>query len=531
MYDRRGLNQQRSLARAALTVSAATVLSTLTGFAMRLVLAARFGAGAQLDAFYTAFRLPDLLFNLLAGGALASAFIPTFTARLAQSQIALAWSLARRVATFVFFGMALVAAVCTIFAPQLVAWLIAPGFDATQSALTVSLMRVMLISTVIFGVSGLLMGVLQANQQFLAPALAPSVYNLGILFGAVTLSGLGIMGAAIGVALGALLHLLVQLPALRNILKTQNLSTPHAPFTAKDADLKNILRLMLPRMLGMGATQVNFLINTRLASAMGDGAVSSLNLAWSLMLMSLAVMAQAMGIVMLPALSAHAARGERSVFGAQLTRSLSVVLLLSLAASVGLILLGQPLIRLLFERNAFDAQSTQYVSFALTWFAVGLIGHSALELLTRGFYALQDTLRPVIIGVCAVLLNIVLSVVLSRMFAQIGWLPFGGVALANSIATLLEAAIMLWLLARRATLTADTLRGLRDDFAKAIAAAVVMALVLYAVRAQFGAGIAAILLAVVLGGAVFFGVNVLLRHSALGMLAARFTRKSKTPQS
>ncbi|MCL4506111.1 MAG: murein biosynthesis integral membrane protein MurJ, partial [Chloroflexi bacterium] len=208
----------RSLARTAAIVGIAYVLSNLTGLGQRIIVTSQFGTSVEYDAFNAAFRIPDLLFSLLAGGALASAFIPTFTTRLSRNQQALAWKLALAVAGLVFAIMSLIAVVAALFAPFVVRAIIAPGFDEQQVALTAALMRMMLISTVIFGVSGLLMGVLQSNNSFLAPAIAPSIYNIGIIYGALALRSQGIYGVATGVVIGAGLHLAVQLPALARVL-------------------------------------------------------------------------------------------------------------------------------------------------------------------------------------------------------------------------------------------------------------------------------------------------------------------------
>ena len=204
-----------SLANASLVIAASYVVSNLAGFLARALINARFGAGIEQDAFRAAFNIPDLLFNLLAGGALASAFIPTYTGRLAKGERGLAWQLARRVALLVFVVIGVLAALATVFAPVLIAQFIAPGLPAEGQRLTASLMRIMLLSTVIFSVSGLLMGILQSNGRFLAPAIAPVLYNLGQIVGALLLTqSFGIHGLAYGVVLGALAHLLVQIPAL-----------------------------------------------------------------------------------------------------------------------------------------------------------------------------------------------------------------------------------------------------------------------------------------------------------------------------
>jgi putative peptidoglycan lipid II flippase len=506
--------QRRSLAQAAALVGAAYVLSNLAGFVQRVIVASRFGTGQELDAFNAALRVPDLLFNVLAGGALASAFIPIFTGHLTNNQQPLAWALARRVAVIVFAVMSAIALVAIVLAEPITRVLIAPGFSDAQVALTASLMRIMLVSTVIFGVSGLLMGVLQSNGAFLAPAIAPALYNLGIILGAVLLSNLGIFGPAIGVVIGALLHLSVQVPTLRQLVIGKWVTTEaqaQSPITNYQlrSDARQILLLMLPRVIGLAAVQINLIVNTRLASRMDAGAVSALNIAFAIMILPQAAIAQAIGTVLFPAISANAARGERAAFGAAITRALSVIIALSMPATVGLIVLGQPLIRLLFERGEFTAQSTAQVSFALQMFAVGLVAHSVLEVVTRGFYALKDTARPVALAVASMALNIALSVALADAFARAGWMPFGGVALANAIATTLETVALYWILARREPGIAT--RTIVLALGKAAVASVAMGLVLVAWLAVMGSGAFATVAALVIGGLVYFAAAFALR--------------------
>ncbi|HEY3289712.1 MAG TPA: murein biosynthesis integral membrane protein MurJ [Anaerolineae bacterium] len=501
----------RQLARTAVIVGIAYVLSNLTGLGQRIIVTSRFGTSAEYDAFNAAFRIPELLFSLLAGGALASAFIPTFTARLSQNQQHSAWRLARTIAGLVFAFMSIVAIAAAVLAPFIIRTIVAPGFDDAQVDLTVGLMRLMLISTVIFGVSGLMMGVLQANNSFLMPAIAPSIYNFGIIFGALVLRSLGIYGVAIGVVLGAALHLLVQLPALVSVWrksKAEAASTANEPMPELQSDIRNVIRLMGPRILGLGAVQVNLIVTVSLASGMGEGAVSALNIAFATLILPQAAIAQAIATVLFPTISAHAARGEREQFAHTLTRAINVVIALSAPAAIGLILLGQPIIRILFERNTFTSESTSAVAFALMWYGVGLVGHSVLEVVTRGFYALQDTMRPVILSVVSMAANIALSLLLAGLFRSLDLPPFGGLALANSIATGVETAVLYALLARRVpelnqhqTLVAAV---------KSSLATIVMAVSIWLWLSFLGNGVIAALVAIVAALIVYIGASWLL---------------------
>lgn len=507
----------RQLARTAVIVGIAYVLSNLTGLGQRIIVTSRFGTSTEYDAFNAAFRIPELLFSLLAGGALASAFIPTFTARLSQNQQRSAWRLARAVAGLVFAFMSLVAIVAAVLAPFIVRTIVAPGFDDAQVDLTIGLMRLMLISTVIFGVSGLMMGVLQANNSFLMPAIAPSIYNLGIIFGALGLRVLGIYGVAIGVVLGAAMHLLIQAPALVSVWRkskaeaaatAEPVATAGEPLPELQSDIRNVIRLMGPRILGLGAVQVNLIVTVSLASGMGAGAVSALNIAFATLILPQAAIAQAIATVLFPTISAHAARGEREQFAHTLTRAINVVIALSAPAAIGLILLGQPIIRILFERNTFNSESTSAVAFALMWYGVGLVGHSVLEVVTRGFYALQDTMRPVILSVVSMAANIVLSLLLASLFRSLSLPPFGGLALANSIATGIETAVLYALLAQRVPELNQ--RQTLVAAVKSSLASAVMAVSIWLWLSFLGNGIVAALVAIIAALIVYFGAAWLL---------------------
>lgn len=417
----------------------AFIVSRILGLVREIVIGARFGTSAEYDAYLAAFRLPDLLYVLIAGGALASAFIPTFTRYLTAGDRLGAWRLTSAVVNIVTLILATAAALAAIFAPVLVATLIAPGFDPATQALTVSLMRVMLIAPVIFGVSGVIMGALNAQQHFLLPALAPIAYNLAIIAGAVFLSPfVGAAGLAIGVVAGAVGHLLIQVPGLARF------GARYFPvFDARDPGVVHVARLMGPRVLGLAVVQLNFLINTNLASRLGEGAVSALNYAWLLMLLPLGVFAQSIATAAFPTFAAQAARNEIDPMRHTLSGALRATLFLSLPAAVGLIVLRTPLVQLLFERGEFTPESTQAVAYAMQFFALGLVAHSLLEIVTRGFYATHDTRTPVIVGVAAMFLNVALSLML------IGPLAEGGLALANSIATTVEALVLVWLIRGR----------------------------------------------------------------------------------
>jgi len=240
------------------------------------------------------------------------------------------------------------------------------------------------------------------------------------------------------------MHLLIQLPGLRG-----RSARYHLWLGLKDPAVRRVGTLMGPRLLGVGVVQINFLVNTILASGMPEGSLTGITIAFAVMMMPQVIIAQAIGIAVLPTFSEQVARNELAEMRSSLATTLRGVLFLSLPASVGLIVLRRPIVSLLFERGAFDARSTELVAWALLWYAAGLVGHSLLEIIARAFYAMQDTRTPVAVGAAAMALNVVLSIVLSMMFVNAGRPPHGGLALANSLATALECLTLFVLLGRR----------------------------------------------------------------------------------
>jgi putative peptidoglycan lipid II flippase len=437
----------RQIARAAGTVMIAIVLGQVTGLVRSILVARVFGASHELDAFYYANRVAETLFLLVAGGALGSAFIPTFTGYLAKNEKAAAWRLASALANTVTLTLSLLAVIAFFLAPQIVRYLIAPGFaeDPALFSLTISLLRIQLISTVLFGLGGLVVGILNAHRVFLVPALTPALYQLGIIFGALVLAPtMGVYGLAWGVVIGAALYVCLQIPSL-----LQRAGRYTFTFGFDNPAVLQVIRLMGPRLLGVAVVQLNFWVNGWLASRMSEGSMSGLSYGFSLMIMAQAAIAQSVAIAAMPTFSAQHALGKLDELRGSLAASLRGVMLFALPASVGLILLREPLVSVLYQRGKFDGTDVQLVAWALLWFAAGLVGHSIMEILTRAFYAQHDTKTPVLIGTIAMGLNVLFSFVFSQLFEQAGWMPHGGLALANSLATALEAGVLFVVIRRR----------------------------------------------------------------------------------
>jgi putative peptidoglycan lipid II flippase len=509
----------QKIARAAGTIMVAMILGQLFSLISSMLITRAFGTSPQNEAFYAANRLPDILYNLVAGGALASAFIPTFTTLLTRGDKKTAWHLASAVANLVTLILVVICFATAVFAPWVVKNILAPGFSAEAVTLTANLLRIQLSAPIIFGISGLVMGILNAHQSFLWPAFAPAMYSVGKIVGVLFLvPRFGPQGMAWGVVLGAVMHCLIQLPALlrlpgRAYSFTLGLNIP---------EVREVARLMGPRLVGVSIVQINFLINTNLASHWG--AVTAISVSFALMMIPEAAIAQAAAIAALPTFSAQVARGKTEEMRSSLAMLLRTVLTLALPASLGLILLRQPLVALIYQRGQFDAASTQLVSWALLWYASGLVFFSIVEIVSRAFYALHDTRTPVLMVVVAMSLNIGFSFLFSWIFGQIGWQPHGGLALANSLATALESAGLLYFMRKR--IDGLQIKLIGEGVLKAFAATAVMSgalLVWLALTHGFSVWVIA-LAGIGIGGAVYLGMLAVVKSPDLKLLGGMLNR-------
>lgn len=498
--------------------------SGILGLVRAAVFSGTFGAGPELDAFYSAQQIPELLFTLVAGGALGSSFIPVFARFRTQNDQEGAWRLASAVMTLATGAALIFGVLLIIFAPVYMPLLL-PEVDALQLELAIRLTQIMMITTVIFAASGLLMGILNAHQIFLLPALAMSMNNIGQIFGGLVLvhliptdsglfayaseTGANIYGLAMGAILGALLHLLIQLPGLWQIR-----AALRPLFNPRIAGVGEVLKLMLPRVFGLGVARLNFIISLYFASLMIAGSYSALNTAWFLMFFALGIIAQSAGTAIFPTLAALAAAGDLDSFKSRLAVTMRSVLFLALPATALLILLGVPIVSLLLERGEWTPEATQAAAWALAFYAVGIAGHALLELLSRAFYALSDTRTPVIVGVISLLANIVFSALFIRFIGDPESLargPFAGLALANSVTTLVEGLVLWWLLHRR--LNGMHSAAILQSTARVAGATALMAAAVYGVTQLINTPSALVILmaAGIVAAVTFFGAALLLR--------------------
>ena len=456
--------RMRRLAQAALVVLTGFLASRVLGMVRSIVIAAHFGTGVEASAYVAAITVPDTVFQVLVGGAVGSAFIPVFQRYLAKDQDDDAWRLTSSVINLGVLVAGGTALVLAIFARQVMD-VLAPGRDPAFRDLAASLSRILLITPAVFAASTFCASVLNSYHRFAVAALAPLMYNLAIIGGAFFLSGpLGIHGLAIGAAVGAFLHLLIQVPALVRLgMRWRPVVDLNLP------GVREVARLFAPRVLGLGVVQLNKVLSGVLfASFLAAGSIASLDYAW-LMIMTPLALAMAIGTAVFPTLSEASALERRAQLEQVFHVSLRMILFLTIPASLGLMVLGEPVIRLFFERNQFTAESTALTAYALVFFAIGLPGHAAVEILDRVFYALHDTRSPVLVAVSAIALNVVLSLVLMRTP-----LGVGGLALANSIAALCEATILIRLVGGR--LPGVAMSSLGTAVVRMLAASLVMAL-------------------------------------------------------
>lgn len=422
------------LARAGLVVSGAFLVSRILGW-VRLVVITNTVPIDQQDAFYAAFRIPDLIFMLVAAGALSSALVPIVAGLLEREEHAHAWRVVSTIINLMLIALALLAGALFVLAP-FVMGAITPGFDPEQLERTIALTRIMLLSPILLAMGSVATSVLNAGGRFAASAVAPIVYNLAIIGGALILSPtFGVEGVALGVAAGSLGHLLVQLQPLRALGFRYE-----ARIDREDPEARRALALMAPRALGLGASQVTFIVVTALASTLGIGAVAAFTIAFTLLQIPIGVIGVPLGIVLLPSLSRDAAVGRETEFAALLTRALRLILYVMIPIAGLTAVLRQELVDLLFGGGEIDEAGLLLIATTLLWFLVGVAAHALIAVLARAFYARQDTLTPVLVAIAAVVMNTTLAVLL------VGPLGLSGMALAIALAAWMEALVLLVIL-------------------------------------------------------------------------------------
>jgi len=504
--------------KAASIVGLAVMCSRILGLIREQIFAALFGGGRAMDAFTVAFRTPNLLRDLFAEGALSTAFITTFSKTIATDGDGAAWRLANKVATMAAVVLSAICLIGILIAPLLVD-LFAPGFDADKAHLTVMLARIMYPFILLVSLAALVMGMLNAKHVFGVPAMASSFFNLGSIAGGVLIGrwldphfgARALVGLAIGTLIGGALQLAVQLPSLARL---GYIFRPD--FRWRDAGVKTILRLMGPAVIAASSVQLNVMINSMFASTLGDGPIFWLAIAFRLMQLPLGVFGVALATVTLPVLSRLVAAGDSVRFRSELARGLRLAFLLTIPATIGLIILAEPIISVLYQHGRFNAFQTEQAAAALRFYAIGLTAYSAMKVLVPAFYALDRRKTPMIVSFIAVGVNLFFNWLFTF---RLGW-GHRGLALSTGCVALTNFLLLYALMRRHVSHMHTGL--LVTMLAKVLLAGVVLGAICWAgehwllgqwqVQATAPKAVA-LLATIAVAGAAFFAVAALLRIS------------------
>ncbi|HET6409287.1 MAG TPA: murein biosynthesis integral membrane protein MurJ [Chthoniobacteraceae bacterium] len=433
--------------KAAGIVGLAVMCSRVLGLVREQIFAGLFGGGRAMDAFTVAFRTPNLLRDMFAEGALSTAFVTTFTKKISTEGEESAWKLASKVATLTVVFLSIITVLGIAIAPWLVKFF-APGFDAEKAALTVLLARIMYPFILLVSLAALAMGMLNAKNVFGVPAMASSFFNIGSILGGV---GVGywldpkfgpkaLIGLAIGTLIGGAMQFLVQVPSLRKA------GFHYRPdFKWNDSGVKTILALMGPAIVAASSVQVNVMINTMFASNLGDGPIFWLQIAFRLMQLPLGLFGVALGTVTLPVLARSIAEDKPIEFRQNLAKGLRLAFLLTIPSMLGLMVLAEPIISVLYQHGRFDAHQTAQAALALKFYAVGLVAYSAMKVLVPAFYAKDLRKTPMYVSFVAIGVNLGLN----WLFTFHLGLGHRGLALSTGCVALINFAILYFLMHRK----------------------------------------------------------------------------------
>ncbi len=430
--------------RAAGVVALAVMSSRILGLAREVIFAGLFGAGRNMDAFFVAFKAPNLLRDLFAEGALSTAFITVFSKKIQSEGDESAWKLASKVATLTLVFMSGITLLGIVFADWIIA-ILAPGFDADKAALTVLLTRIMYPFILLVSLAALVMGILNAKNIFGVPAMASSFFNIGSIAGGVgigywldpTFGPEALAGLAVGTLIGGLMQLCVQLPSLHRAGFRF-----HWDFQWKDSGVLKVLGLMLPSVIAGSAVQVNVMVNSIFASYLEDGAVSWLQYAFRLMQLPLGVFGVAIATVTLPAVAKIAVGGNMEEFRSTLARALRLAVFFTIPAAIGLAFFAEPVISLIYERGRFTGLESLRTAEALQFYAVGLVGYSCIKVLAPAFYAIDRRWVPMFVSFGAIGLNALLNYYL---IFQVG-MGHRGLALSTGISATANFLVLYFLM-------------------------------------------------------------------------------------
>lgn len=464
----------KQVARSASIVMFAIFLSRVLGFVRERAIASVFGRGLAADAFFAAFGIPDLMYQLLVGGVISSAFIPIFTQYLTAEDEKEAWYIASSFVNFTAIMLLILTILGIIFAPIL-APLVGVGFVGEQRNLLITLMRITFPAVFFTALSGLEMGILNSYKQFTLPALGPLLYNTAQILSAYLLGPIfGILGMAYGTVIGSFSSFSIQFPA---VLKRGS-GYFRRVIDFKHPGIRKMIKLMIPAIIGLSIVHINMIVGQNLASLLDEGAITALRLANRLINFPLGVFAMGLSTAIFPTLTGLAAKKEMDEFRNTFAFGLRIVYYVTLPSAVGMAVLRVPIVRLLFESGEFTASDTNVTAYALLFYSAGLFAQSGLQILTRVYYSLQDTVTPVKIG----LLTVVLNFAFSMGFLTWTNLGIGGLALAFSLTSMIQMSMYILMLRRK--IGAIDGRRIANTILRAAIASVVMGVAAY-YTAQF----------------------------------------------
>jgi putative peptidoglycan lipid II flippase len=510
------------IAQAAGIIALGNVASRALGLIREQIIAYFFGASGMVSAFGVAAMVPKMIYELLIGGLLSAALVPVFSQVAEEEGHPALWALFSRVVSLVAVVLAVIVLLLEMLAPQM-AWLLGGGFEPELQAVLAKMIRIIAPAVLLFGLSGVVTGLLYTLKRFTYPAFGAAVFNLGIVIAAPLLAGkLDAFSLAVGVLLGSLLQLVIQIPDLQDVRFRINLDLSHPA-------LRRILTLYLPIALGLVVSNVQIAIDRRLASSTGESSIAWMDRATTLIQLPHGLVAVAISLAVLPTLSRFSALGDRDGFRGTLGQGLRMVLILIVPATLGMLVLAQPIVALLFEHGKFTAYDTYWTSWALRFYLVGLVFAAIDWPLNYAFYARQDTLTPALVGVLSVGVYLAVALMLLRPVGMLG------LVLADSAKHFSHALAMLVLTSRRMGRLANMQLG--QTTAKALLAAgmmvAVMVLSLNRVNRLLSSwnveGLLGELLIVglagSLGAAVYAGLISLLRVEEVGLLRASIEQR------
>lgn len=531
-------NESRGIALPAIILAVSSILSRLLGIWRDWLLAERFGASSDLDAYFAAFRVPDLIYNILVFGGIVVAFLPLFSQYYVKDKL-LAWRFANNVLN-VFFGLlVLFSTVLFIFMPQTIA-LVAPGFSQQQMSETVLLSRLMFLSPIIFGIASIFSGILQYFKRFIAYSFAASLYNLGIIAGIIFLTpAMGITGAAVGVIIGALFYLLIQMiPAFQCGFSWRPI------FDLRDGSIRRVFMMMFPRTMGIAANQINLIVPTVIASLMATGSIVIFNLSNNLAAIPVGIIGVSWATAAFASFSRSAAQGDRERLAAKFSESWRQAGYLALPAGILIFVLRDQIVEILYRHGQFSGAAAALTSASLGLFCLGIYFSSIMPLIFRLFFALRDTATPTWTTVISVVANIGMNLFFVDILKSGSWgvifrdffglqgagdISVLGLAIAYSLANILQFVLLVFLLEYKQPGLMRA-KEVVQSFLKSAAAGIFMAIGVYFVidvlwRPGFIQELTALAAALIAGGAIYILATILMKSEEAILVKLQIERK------